>query len=60
MSAPLLRRLKRAARERAYRRALQQAGYTPGSIERAVAWDKEWIETGDDSLDPRGLMSRWK
>lgn len=60
MSHVLLRRLKRASRERGYRRALAQAGFTPGSIELAVLTDDEWLTTGDDTLDPRGLNSRWE
>lgn len=60
MSLFLVRLLRRAARERGYRRALWQAGYLPESIERAVAIDREWIDTGNDALDPRRIRTRWK
>lgn len=58
-AAPLIRRLMRASRERGYRRALSQVGFMPESIERAVAIDREWIDRGDDNLDPRKIRSRW-
>lgn len=60
MSLFLVRLLRRAARERGYRRALEQAGYTPGSIDHAVAIDREWIDTGNDALDPRRIRTRWE
>jgi hypothetical protein len=50
----LVRYLKRsvnealaAARYDAYRRALRHAGYTPGSVELAVAQDAAWLEGSD-------------
>ena len=35
-------------REQAYRRALEHAGYMPGSVEIAVERDREWIKKGRD------------
>lgn len=34
------------AREAAYRRALEHAGYTLGSVQMAVERDRDWIEKG--------------
>ena len=36
----------RRERYRAFRRALRHAGYTPGSVQLAVARDREWLESG--------------
>lgn len=36
----------RRERHRAFRRALRHAGYLPGSVELAVARDREWLDTG--------------
>jgi hypothetical protein len=35
------------AREQGYRRALEHAGYTPGSVEIAVKRDRDWIDRGE-------------
>lgn len=34
-------------REKAYRRALQQAGFMPQSVDIMVARDRRWIEWGE-------------
>ena len=36
----------RRDRERAYRRALEATGHTPGSVEIMVAKDRDWIDSG--------------
>ena len=35
------------AREQGYRRALEHAGYTPGSVEIAVKRNRDWIDRGE-------------
>jgi hypothetical protein len=34
------------AREAAYRRALEHAGYAPGSVQMAIERDRDWIRKG--------------
>jgi len=37
----------RSNREKAYRRALKQAGYLPQSVDIMVERDRDWIDRGE-------------